>query len=190
MNSELLRVVEREAGAEAERLLAEARSQAERVVSQAGEQAAKIREDSRQRSEAEARAAEARARSAANLEAQAMLLEAKSRALESLFAEAARTMEKLAPERRRLALKGLLAEAARGLSGRLRLEVSPQDEAAARELSKELKLEAEVSADPTIRFGVVASSHDGRSMVLNRITDRLEQAKPLLTAEIARMIWG
>jgi vacuolar-type H+-ATPase subunit E/Vma4 len=190
MNSELLRVVEQEAQEEAGRILAEARAQSEAVVAQAGERAEALRRDFRQRSESEERAAEARARSAANLEAQALLLEAKSRALETLFAEAGRMMEKLPSDKRRRALKELMAEAAQGLSGRLRLEVSPRDEAVARELLKELKLEAEVAADPKIDGGVVARSQDGQSLVLNRISDRLKQAKPLLTADLAKTLWG
>lgn len=190
MNSELLRVVEREAGAEAERLLAEARSQAERILEQARGQAGSLREEHRQRAEAEEKAAEARARSAANLEAQALLLEAKSRALESLFAEAAGAMGKLSAGQRRKVLGQLMAEAAREISGPMLIEVSPEDLAAAKELAKELKLNAEMSADPKIKDGVVARSAQGSAMVLNRVSDRLAQARPLMTAEIAKLLWG
>lgn len=190
MNSELLRVVEREAKAEADRVLAEAKGQAEQILAQAAEQAGAIREEFRLRSEAEEKAAESRARSAANLEAQALLLESKSRAIESLFAESAGAIEKLTPDRRRRALKELMAEAAGGLSGRLRLTVSPRDEAAARELARELKLEAEVAVDPKVKDGVVAATINGSAMVCNRISDRLSQARPLLTSEIAKILWG
>lgn len=190
MNSELLRVVEQEAKAEADRLLAEARAQAEQVLSQAAEQAGAIREEFRLRSEAEEKAAEARARSAANLEAQALLLEAKSRILDSLFSEASGAARRMTAEQRRRALRDLMAEAAAGLPGRLRLEVAQQDQAAARELARELKLEAEVSASPQVEDGVVAATADGSAMVCNRISDRLNQARPLLTSEIAKLLWG
>lgn len=190
MNSELLRVVEREAGAEAERLMAEARAQAEGILDQARSQAGSLREEHRLLAEAEERSAEARARSAANLEASALLLEAKSRALESLFAEAAGAAGKLSSGQRRKALGLLMAEAARDIPGPLRMEVSPADVPVARELAMELKLDAEVSADPKMTDGVVARSAQGSAMVLNRVSDRLLQARPLLTAEIARLLWG
>lgn len=190
MNSELLRVVEREAGAEVERLLSEARVQAEKILDQARSQAGSLREEHRQRVEAEQRLAEARARSAANLEASALLLEAKSRALESLFAEAAGAAAKLSPGQRRKALGRLMAEAARDILGPVRMEVSPADAAAARELAKEMGLEAEVAADPKMADGVVARSAQGSAMVLNRVSDRLMQARPLLTADIAKLLWG
>ncbi len=190
MNSELLRVIEREAEAEAERLLAEARAQAEKILELARSQGEALKEEHRQRAEAEKRSAEARARSAANLEASALLLEAKSRALEFLFAEAARAAENLTPAQRRKALGLLMAEAARDMPGPVRIEVSPADAAAAKELARELKLDAEVVADPQITYGVVSRSAQGNAMVLNRVTDRLRQARPLLTAEIAKLLWG
>lgn len=190
MNSELLRVVEQEAEEEARRTLDEARSQADQLLARAEEQARAIRDEYRTKAEALEKAAMARAKSAANLEAQALLLEVKSRVIESLFAEAAEAMEKLPPGQRRLALKGLLAEAAQGLSGSLRLSVAPGDADAARDLVKELKLDAEVVPDEKVRDGVVARTRNGNAMVLNRVADRLEQARPMLTAEIAKILWG
>lgn len=190
MSSELLRVVEREAEEEARRVAAEAREQADKLLARAGEQAQAIRDEFRLRSEAEEKAAEARARSAANLEASAMVLGAKSRAIEALFAEAAGSLEKLPPDKRRRALGALMAEAAGGLPGGMLISVSPRDEAAARELVKELKIDAEVAPDGKVVDGVVARDRDGNAMVLNRVSDRLEQARPLLTAEIAETLWG
>lgn len=190
MNSELLQVVEQEARAESERLLSEARAQAERILAQAREQAEAIRQEHRQRLEAETLSAEARAQSAANLEAQAMLLEAKSRVMESLFTEAAGAMSKLLPESRRQALKKLMAEAVQGIPGKVRLEVSPSDVDAAKELAREMNLNAEVAADSKVVDGVVARSIQGSAMVLNRVSDRLLQARPLLMAEIAKILWG
>jgi vacuolar-type H+-ATPase subunit E/Vma4 len=47
-----------------------------------------------------------------------------------------------------------------------------------------------VVPDARVSDGAVASTMDGSARVYNRINDRLQQARPLLTSSIARMLWG
>ena len=190
MNSELLRVIEAEAEAERQGVLAAARQQAADLVAQAEARAAGIAEESRLRAQAEEQAARTKAKSGANLEASALLLETKSRAIEALFVQAGQELEALPKERYRKVMERLVAEAAADLPGKLTVRVAPGDQDMAKDIVKKLSLEATVAADPAIKTGAVVADASGSTTVINLMRNRLEQARRLLTADIARTLWG
>ncbi|HEV8353563.1 MAG TPA: V-type ATP synthase subunit E [bacterium] len=192
MTSELIAILEKEAAAEAERILADARSQAEEIAADARAEADGIRETARRRAEAERKAAQTRALSAAQLKASSLVLHAKDAAIAEVFERAHRDLARRAQDRNsypRL-LRALIKEASAELSGRLIIEVNPSDADAARQAARELGLDAEVKPSAEVSGGVVVSTTDGRFVVQNTLASRLERVKPTLATEVANLLWG
>lgn len=192
MASELVAILEKEAGAEIERALAEARAQAEQLVAQATEEAQTYLAAQRQRLEAERKAAQVKAQSAAQVKASALILQAKDQAIGEVFAAAEAELSRVQQDRSRYGavLRGLIREAASGLAGRITVEVNPKDLDLVRQAVKELKLDAEVNTADDVSGGTRVTSDDGRFIVENTLVSRVERVKPLLAPEIAALLWG
>lgn len=190
MNSELIKLIEQEAEAERLKILEAARARATEMVEQARAQAGELEEKHRAQSLAHRRAEEARAESAANLQAMSLILQAKSRIIGQVFQEAHQSMTRMPRDRYRQVLKSLLLEAGRELGDGLMVLASRDDLKAVQELAKEIKLKAELKADPQVSDGIVATDRAGRSTVLNRFADRLERARPGLMAQVSEILWG
>jgi V/A-type H+-transporting ATPase subunit E len=192
MKSELVAILEKEAAAEAERILADARVEAEKIAADARTEADAIRETARRRAETERKAAQTRAQSAAQLKASSLVLQAKDAAIAEVFERAHRDLARLAQDRntyQRL-LRALIKEASAELTGRVIVEVNPSDADAARQAARELDLDAEVKPSADASGGVVVSTSDGRFVVQNTLASRLERVKPTLVTEVASMLWG
>lgn len=192
MASELIDLLEREAEAERQRLLAEARERAEQLIQQAQAEAQALLDSQRRRVEAEVEAARVRARGVAQLRATSRVLEAKDRQLEEVFRRAAAELERIPrdPERYGRILRGLLREAAQGFNGPVVVECPERDTAAAEAAARELGLHVvQVRADPSLRDGVRVRSEDGRFVVENTLSSRLQRAHQLLLAEVAHVLW-
>ncbi len=191
MTSELIAVLEKEASAEVERILAEARAQAEEIVAKAQREAQSYLETQRRQAEAERAAARTKAESAAQLQAASLTLQAKDQAMRAIFADAEAVLQQISQNKAQFAkiLRGLIHEGATGLSGHLIVDVHPDDLQAARQAVKELGLDAEVKASPTISGGVRLKTPDGRFAVENTLTSRLERIKPVLASEVAALLW-
>jgi V/A-type H+-transporting ATPase subunit E len=192
MTSELVAILEREAAAEAERILAEARVEAEQIAADARTEADGIRETARRRAETERKAAQTRAQSAAQLKAASLILQAKDAAIAEVFERAHRDLAQAAQDRNRYQrmLRALIKEASSELTGRLIIEVNPSDADTARQAARELGLDAEVKPSADVSGGVVVSTSDGRFVVQNTLASRLERVKPTLATEVANMLWG
>ena len=192
MASELVAILEKEAAAEIERVLADARTQAERVVTQDAEEAQAYLAAQRQRLDAERKAAQVKAQSAAQVKASALILQAKDQAIAEVFAAAEAELSRVQQDRSRYAavLRGLIREAASGLTGRITVDVNPKDLDLARQAVKELKLDAEVRPANDVSGGARLISDDGRFIVENTLASRVERVKPLLVTEIAALLWG
>ena len=190
--SDLIAILEKEAAAEIERILADARAEAERLVQEARQQADAELADTRARLEAERVAAQTRARSAAALRASALILQAKDQALAEVFARARAEMDRLVQDRARYGaiLAGLLREAASGVGGRVVVQVNPKDTDLARRAVRDLGLDAEVQPAEDVRGGVRVVSADGRFMVENTLSSRVERARAALAPEVAALLWG
>jgi len=129
MGSELLALLEQEAGAERERLLAEARGQADEIRAAAGARYTRV-------------------------------------------------------------LEHLIAEGAQSFTGQFAVEAHPDDVETVRTAVQQRRLDAEVRPAESVRGGVRLVSSDGRYMVLNTLTSRLERARPTLASDVARTLWG
>lgn len=190
--SELIAILEREAAAEIERILADARAEADRLIQEARQQAEAELAAVRARLEAERAAARTRARSAAALRASALILQAKDQALAEVFQRARAELDRLVQERARYGalLGGLLREAAAGLGGRVVVQVHPRDVDLARRAARDLGLDADVQPADDVSGGVRVVSADGRFVVENTLASRLERARAALAPEVAAALWG
>lgn len=192
MASELIDLLEREAEAERQRILAEARQQAEQLVRQAEEEAHALLEAQRRRVAAEVEAARVRAQGVAQLRATSTVLEAKDQMLEEVFQRAGQELDRVTrdPARYGAILRGLVKEAVAGFHGPVVLECAEQDvravEAAAREVGMTV---VQVRPDSAVRAGVRVLSEDGRFVVENTLDSRLQRARPALLAEVADILW-
>lgn len=192
MKSELISILEKEAAAETERILAEARAQAEQITVEARKEAEAIREAARQRAEAERKAGQTRAQSAAQLKASSLVLQAKDSAIAEVFEKAHAELARVGRDRTvylRL-LRALMKEASSELAGRLIIEVDAADVDAARRAATDLGLDADVRTSGDVSGGVVISTTDGRFTVQNTLASRLERVKPVLATEVANLLWG
>jgi vacuolar-type H+-ATPase subunit E/Vma4 len=192
MSSELVTILEKEANAEIERILGEARRQAELVVTQANQEAQAYLAEQRQRIEAERKAAQVKADSAAQVRAAALVLRAKDQAIAEVFSAADAELCRLQQDKTRYAaiLRGLIREAADELSGRVTVEASPKDLDLVKQAVKDLKLDAEVKVGDDVSGGVRLISDDGRFVVENTLASRVERVRSQIAPEIAARLWG
>lgn len=191
MESELIAILQKEADAERERLLDDAKAQAEQIIAEAQKEADARLAARRQELEVERQSARMRAESAAQVRAAAVVLQAKDEVLADVFATAEAELARMAQDRSRYPalLRGLIREAAAGLDGRLVVEVHPSDLEVARTAVRELKLDAEVKPADDIRGGACVSTENGRFVVENTLASRIERVKSFIAPELAALLW-
>jgi vacuolar-type H+-ATPase subunit E/Vma4 len=191
MNSELMSLLEREATAEREQLVAEARSQADAIRADARRQADEIVAAAKARLEGESRAALVKAQSTAQLRASSLVLQAKEDEIGKIFAKAEAALTQLPndPQRYPAALRAFVEEALAGIQGRATVSVSPADEQVVQGLARVRGWDVDVRADRSVQGGARISTPDGRFVVTNTLRSRLERARPALAADVARMLW-
>ncbi|MGQ0551538.1 MAG: V-type ATP synthase subunit E [Armatimonadota bacterium] len=197
MSSELITLLEREAAAEREKLLAEAREKAEAILAQARREAEELLAAHRARLDAEAKAAVVKAQSTAQLRASSLVLQAKEEEIRRVFALAEAELMRFAGNGQRYPhiLEAFIEEALRGLGAEAVVTVNPSDKDTAEAVLVMMKLgdrvgKVAVRTDPSVQGGARISSPEGRFMVTNTLGSRLERARPMLAAEVARTLWG
>ena len=192
MNSELITILERESAAEVARILAEASSRAEQIEREAEAAVREYTDSQRQRLETERKAALAKAQSGAQVQAAALVLRAKDEAMADVFLRAEQVLLRVPQDRARSAavLRGLLREAAANLSGRLMVEVHPDDREAAAHAVRDLGLDAEIRTTEDVRGGVRVSTPDRRFTVENTLFSRIERVRPMLATDVAQLLWS
>jgi vacuolar-type H+-ATPase subunit E/Vma4 len=192
MASELIDLLEREAEAERERVLSEARERAARVVQEAEAEAKAKLEQHRRQVAVEVEAARVRAQGLANLQATSLLLETKDQLVAEVFRRAEEELDRIADDPARYApvLRELLREAASGFHSHVVVECPERDVAAVEAAARELGLSADVRPSPDVRGGVRVRSEDGRFTVENTLRSRLERARQVLLSEVAGVLWG
>jgi vacuolar-type H+-ATPase subunit E/Vma4 len=192
MNSELITILERESAAEVARILAEGKSRAEQIEREAETAVREYTDTQRQRLETERKAALAKAQSGAQVQAAALVLRAKDEAMADVFLRAEQVLLRVPEDRARSAavLRGLLREAAGNLSGRLLVEVHPDDREAAAHAVRDLGLDAEIQTTEDVRGGVRVSTPDRRFTVENTLYSRIERVRPMLATDVAQLLWS
>lgn len=192
MSSELVAILEKESAAEIARILEDARARAEQIEREARAAAAEYAERQRQRLETERKAALVKAQSGAQVQAAALVLRAKDEAIADVFRRAEQALLRVPQDRSRYAavLRGLIREAAGGLSGRLVVEVHPDDRDAAAQAVQGLGLDAEVRTAEDVRGGARVLTPDRRFVVENTLLSRLGRVRTMLASDVAQLLWG
>lgn len=187
-------LLEREASAEIEAILSEARARASEIVAQA-EDDAKATAASRDRLAAsQSEAAMVRARSAAQLEASSLKLRAQYGRVDRVFTSAEDELRKLTGDKKRYApvLSKLLDEAVEALGGEnnvAKVMVSPADEAAGKEAANKRGLGDRFGTDPSVSGGVKVKAQTNVT-VENSLFDRLRAAREELASEVSKLLAG
>lgn len=192
MSSELVAILEKESAAEIARILEDARARAEQIEREARAAAAEYAGRQRQRLETERKAALVKAQSGAQVQAAALVLRAKDEAIADVFRRAEQALLRVPQDRSRYAavLRGLIREAAGGLSGRLVVEVHPDDRDAAAQAVQGLGLDAEVRTAEDVRGGARVLTPDRRFVVENTLLSRIGRVRTMLASDVAQLLWG
>ncbi|MBM3451042.1 MAG: hypothetical protein FJX78_08730 [Armatimonadetes bacterium] len=192
MSSELIALLERESKAEQDRVVAEARERAATIVNEAkAEVEQMIAATARQLAHAAA-AGRTRADGTGNLRAASVLLQVKDEEIARVFDEALRRLEALRndPARYEKLLRGLLAEAARGFQGPVEVECAESDVARVEAAVRAAGVHGVVRAARDVALGVRVRGGEGRRFVVeNTLRSRLERARPMLTSQVADLLW-
>ena len=192
MGTQLMQLLEQEARVEKDKALEEAQAKTEEILAAASRETDEIETEARRRVVAEQVQARARATSTASLRAAALVLAAKDEAIRKVFEQAEAELRATAanPQRRAVVLRGLLREAAQGLTGRVTVEAAGGDVQAVREACRELGLDAEVREAPGVTAGVRVGSPDGRVVVENTLSSRLGRARREMVSRVAETLWS
>ncbi|MFN3267489.1 MAG: V-type ATP synthase subunit E [Deinococcales bacterium] len=187
--ADLAKLLESEASAEIETILAEARSKADGIVKAAQAQASSILEGKRRALENELEAARVRAKSAVDLEGAALRLKASHTASQQAFSSAESELRQFTKSGEYLGvLQKLIGEASEALGSISKLEVNPNDLEMAQKALSALGLNAEVSANAAIETGIRALNESGNSSITNTLLGRLIRAKDGLLADVAKVL--
>jgi V/A-type H+-transporting ATPase subunit E len=190
--ADLAALLDREASAEIEGILSEARERASEVVSAAKEETDALLASRRRSAEAQYQAALVRARSAAQLESSSMTLRAQHAAIQEVFDEAERRIEALTGNSEYGAVLASLLNEAVLMSGAApgdvqAVVVNPSDQDAATKAAQGAALPGKIETDESVRGGVRLKV--GKNVVIeNTLYGRLEALRDDLAAEVAQVL--
>ncbi len=180
----LAALLEKEASAEIEAILADAKHRAAEIATQAEEEASSMIAQRASSLEAQYVAGLVRAKSSAELEASSLKLWAQNRSVEAVFKQVEAELRSVIedPQRYREVLKALLDEALDATGGAERVIVNPADAGL-------VALQGvEVDTDPGIFGGVRVVSKAGSVVVENTLFGRLDALRGELSSEISRIL--
>jgi V/A-type H+-transporting ATPase subunit E len=188
----LAALLDKEASAEIEAILSEARSRASEIVAEANEEAKAIKAQRERAAQLQYEAALVRAKSAAQLEASSLKLRAQHEVVEAVFTRARDEIAKLTKDQARYAkvLVALIEEAAEGLpaDGELEVLVHPDEIASAKKALESVKLNATVREDASVATGVRLRVKGSSTTLENTLLGRLEALRGELASEVARTL--
>ena len=185
-------LLDKEASAEIEAILSEARQRASEIVAKAEDEAKAAAAQRERLSQSQSEAAKVRAQSAAQLEASSLKLRAQYSAVEDVFGSAEAELRKLTKDKKRYSpiLAELLSEAVEALGGPdkvARVTVNPADEGAAKEAAKQYGLGDKIETDKSVEGGVKVKA--GSNVTIeNSLFDRLQAAREDLASEVSRLL--
>lgn len=87
-------------------------------------------------------------------------------------------------------LKKLIQEATSDFPECTKIKVNPRDTSLAEKILSELKLKLEVESTRDFSAGVVATSADGRMSICNNLELRLKKLIPIISPQVANILYG
>ena len=185
-------LLDKEASAEIEAILSEARQRASEIVAKAEEDAKATTAQRERLSQSQGEAARVRARSAAQLEASSMKLRAQHSVVEDVFGSAEAELRKLSKDKKRYSpvLASLLGEAVDALGGKENVSkviVNPADEQVGKEAAKNYGLENKLETSETVEGGVKVKATSNVT-IENTLFDRLQAARDDLASEVSQLL--
>lgn len=191
--SDLSALLDREASAEIETLLSEARQRSSEIATEATVEAEQLLGQKRRAAEAQREATLVRAQSAARLEASALKLRAQHAAVEAVFAAARDELRALANDEPAYAkvLRALLAEVldAVGVAEVAGVHAAADDVDVVAKAAKALGVEAPVGAADDLIGGVRVTTR-GRATVENSLGQRLAALEGELAAQVSATLFA
>ncbi len=188
----LAALLEKEAGAEVESILSEARQRASEIVAKAEDDAKTMTAQRERTSQTQSEAARVRAASSAQLEASSMKLRAQHTVVEGVFEAAETELRTLQKDDKRYTpvFSSLLDEAVDALGGKAEVAkviVNPADEKRAKEAVKKYGLESEIETDAAVEGGVKLKARSNVT-IENSLFDRLRSAREELASEVSKLL--
>jgi len=186
--SKLKDILQEEALAEINKVLAEADSKAKTLIAAAKNKASERVEAYRKKAEAELRDATRRAESAAELTVSTARMKARGEAIALVRRKALAGLEKIAgrPDYDEI-LETLAEEAMKAAEGAEALVVHPDDKVRVSAWVKQKGLE--LRTDPELYLGVRIVAREGQCSVENSLPERLERAWETLASPVAQRLW-
>lgn len=188
-------LLEKEASAEIEAILSEARARASEIVADAKAEAESALAQQERAAKAQYEAALVRAKSSAQLEASALRLRAQHQAVEGVWTALGAEIEALTKDAARYekVLSGLLEEALSALGGKDAVQavlVNPADKALAEKVAARRGVAEKLGTDASVSAGVRVRAASGNVALENTLHGRLESLKSELASEISRVLFG
>ncbi len=191
----LAALLEKEAGAEIEAILSEARSRASELVAKARAEADALVAQQERSAKTQYDAALVRSSSGAQLEASSLKLRAQHDAVERVFAAARTSLAKLTEDKAAYAevLGKLLSEAVEGLGGAAQVAavvVNPADKNVAERAVAAQGLAGKLETSPDVEGGVRVRAVRGNVTLQNTLFERLETVQDELASDVSRTLFG
>lgn len=186
---DILKAMEEEAKAEMADILAEAEAAAKEILAEAEARARQARQRHRQEVLPGAAAEEARILNEARLEALKVVMQTREDLIDQAFQAARQELSAMRslPEYPEV-LRRWTGEVYEELGEDLAVSVGAEDLELARSMLAEMGMNARVASNLDSAGGLVATSKDGRILVVNTVDSRLENARQLLRREVAQII--
>jgi len=183
----LAALLDREAGAEIEAILSEARQRASEIVARAKDEAKTIVAQKERQLLGEHEAAIVRAKSAAQLEASALKLRTQNEAVQGIFGKVEEGIAALMKDKSRYqgVLNNLFKEAAEAVGNVSSIIVNPAD----KDLIKAPQ-GVKVETDPNIVGGLRLRGDKSNATIENTLGARLETLRNDLASDVYKMLLG
>jgi len=187
--SKLKDILQEEALAEINKILAEADSKAETLIAEAKSKASEQVEACRRKVAAELRSATRRAESAAELFLSTARMQAKGEAIALVKNKVLTGLEEIVgkPNYGKI-LEALAEEAVNAVGVPEAVIVHPNDKAKLRTWA--IRKGVELRTDPGVQLGVRIVAHGGQRSVENSLPERLKRAWESVASGVAQRLWG
>lgn len=192
--ADLSALLEKEAGAEIEAVLSEARQRASEIVAKAKSEAESIEAQGKRARASQHEAALVRAGSSAQLEASSLRLNARHSAVEGVMNAAKASLDKLTKDKDyEKTFQGLMQEALDSVGGKDQVEavvVNPSDKSLAEKIADKHGLKASVETSDVVTGGVRLRQKGGKMFTENTLYGRLDALQDELAAEVSKVLFG